>query len=473
MSMASEFRSEPDSMGQVAVPAWAYWGAQTQRAVDNFQISGIPLPPAFIRALGLIKRSAASVNAELGLLGTAGDPQTVEAVVTAAGEVAAGLWDRHFPIDVFQTGSGTSTNMNANEVIANRANELLGNPLGSRKPVHPNDHVNRCQSSNDVIPAAVQLSCRVALVELEAAVAKLAASLRAKEAAFAGVIKLGRTHLQDAVPMTLGQEFGAWAAQVEKAGARLASCRSELEELPLGGTAIGTGLNAHPEFGPKAAAEIARLTGLPFRMAPNRFEQIAARDAQVQLMGCLNTLATSLMKIVNDLRLLASGPRGALGEINLPSLQPGSSIMPGKVNPVIPEMVLQVAAHVSGKLVSVTMGGQNGPLELNMANPLIAYECLGSLDLLAKACVALAEKCVDGIEADEARCAWWIDWSLALVTPLNTRIGYDKAAQLAYRAFREKRQIREILLEVCVREEKIMDEAELDRLLDPWSMAGR
>lgn len=465
-------RFETDSMGEIALFDWAYWGAQTQRAVENFQVSGIPLPATLIHAIGLVKKSAARANAELGLLPAVNGLDIAPAMIAAAGEVADGKWDKHFPVDVFQTGSGTSSNMNANEVISNRANEIFGFSIGGRKPVHPNDHVNIGQSSNDVIPAAVQISTRLACVSLEKALQHLAECLRAKQVEFADILKLGRTHLQDAVPMTLGQEFGAWAVQIEKAVLRIKHCHADLEELPLGGTAIGTGLNAHPLFGFKACAGIAEDTGIPFQLAPDRFEQIAARDAQVQLMGALNTLACSLMKIVNDLRLLASGPRAALGEISLPSLQPGSSIMPGKVNPVIPEMVLQVAAHVSGKLVSVTIGGQNGPLQLNMANPLIAYECLSSQALLENAILALADKCVAGISADRDRCAWWIEWSLAMLTPLNAKIGYDRAAKLAYRAFNEKRQIRELVLEECVHKEGLLSESELNALLDPRSMAG-
>lgn len=465
-------RNESDSMGQVPIPEWAYWGAQTQRAVENFQISGIELPTAMVRALGIIKKNAAVANRDLGLLKAVDGQEIAQVMIDAAQEVVDGKWDKHFPIDVFQTGSGTSSNMNANEVISNRANEILGKPLGGRKPVHPNDHVNKGQSSNDVIPAAVQISTRLAAGDLEKALAHLAKTIRAKENEFKDVIKLGRTHLQDAVPMTLGQEFSAYAVQIEKAATRLKATFADLEELPLGGTAIGTGLNAHPQFAEKAVAAIAKDTKVPFKVAPNKFEQIAARDAQVALMGALNTLATSLMKIANDIRLLASGPRGALGEIVLPSLQPGSSIMPGKVNPVIPEMLIQVSAHVSGKLFSVTIGGQNSPLELNMMNPLIAYECLGSLELLTAACMAFADKCVAGIESDAERCAYWIDWSLALVTPLNNKIGYDRAAQLAYKAFKERRKIRDVVMDEVVNKTGEITEKELDALLDPKTMTG-
>ena len=456
-----EMREESDSMGVVSLPGWAYWGAQTQRAVENFGVSPLRIHHAMIRALGLIKKHAAVVNASLGAV----EGNLAEAIARAADEVVQGSWDGHFPIDVFQTGSGTSWNMNANEVIATRANEILGQPRGTRTPVHPNDHVNRGQSSNDVIPTAIHIANRMQLEPLLAAVRQLAASLRRKEKEFSHLVKLGRTHLQDAVPMTLGQEFSGFAVQIEKAVGRLGNTATNLEELALGGTALGTGINCAPGFAEKVAEAVARETGLPFRSAPNKFEAIATRDAQVELMGALNTLATSLMKIANDLRLLASGPRGALGEIVLPSLQPGSSIMPGKVNPVIPEMVIQVAAHVNGKTVSVTIAGQNGPLELNMMNPLISHETLSSMELLENTCRVLAEKAIDGLEADPQRLEYWIEWSLALVTPLATEIGYDKATKLAYQAYREKRTIREVVLESGVLpEERVRD------LLDPAGM---
>lgn len=459
--MAEATRHESDSMGQIALPEWAYWGAQTQRAVENFGVSPLRIPTPMIRALGVIKQAAARVNGALGEI----DGSLAETIAAAAAEVVAGDWDGHFPIDVFQTGSGTSWNMNANELISNRANEILGAPLGTRKPVHPNDHVNRGQSSNDVIPTAIHIANRVEVERLLVAIDTLAKSLRAKEKEFAGLVKLGRTHLQDAVPMTLGQEFSGYATQIEKAGGRVRNTLANLEELALGGTALGTGINCHADFPVKVAEEIAQLTGLPFRTAPNKFEAIAARDAQVELMGALNVLATSLMKIANDLRLLASGPRGALGEIVLPSLQPGSSIMPGKVNPVIPEMVIQVAAYINGKAVSVTIAGQNGPLELNMMHPLIAYETLSSIDLLANTCTVMAERAIDGLEADPERLEFWIEWSLALVTPLATEIGYDAATKLAYQAYKEKRKIRDVVIE-----SGLIPEAKVNELLDPRTM---
>jgi fumarate hydratase class II len=456
-------RSESDTMGEVALPAWAYWGAQTQRAVENFGISDKRIPPLMIEALGLIKQTAAEVNAQLGTV----PKDLAEAIAKAAGEVRDGRWNEHFPIDVFQTGSGTSWNMNANEVIANRANELLGTPLGTKKPVHPNDHVNRGQSSNDVIPTAIHVADRIAAGQLLAALEELERSLNAKAEAFAEVIKIGRTHLQDAVPVTLGQEFSGYAAQIRKGAKRLRNALPHLEELALGGTAVGTGLNAHPKFAPGVIERIAARTKLPFRQAENLFEALACRDAQAELMGALNVLAGSLLKIGNDLRLLSSGPRAGLGEIKLPSLQPGSSIMPGKVNPVIPEMVIQAAVYVKGKAASVSMAAASAPLELNIMMPLIAYETLDSLGLLANTVKVLRDRCIRGIEADPQRCAEWVEWSLALVTPLATRIGYDKAAEIAYQAYKEKKTVRQLLSE-----SGLLPQEEVDKVLDPKSMIG-
>jgi fumarate hydratase class II len=457
-------RTESDTMGQVTLPAWAYWGAQTQRAVENFSVSDKRIPGLVIRALGLIKGCAAEVNAELGLL----PEELAAAIARAAEEVREGRWDEHFPVDVFQTGSGTSWNMNANEVIANRANELLGSPLGTKKPVHPNDHVNRGQSSNDVIPTAIHLADRLAAEELLTALRELEEGLAEKAAAFAGVIKIGRTHLQDAVPVTLGQEFSGYASQIGKAIRRLQNALPHLEELALGGTAVGTGLNAHPDFAVRVIERLARHTRLPFRQAENLFEALACRDAQAELMGALDVLAGSLLKIGNDLRLLSSGPRAGLGEIVLPALQPGSSIMPGKVNPVIPEMVIQAAVYVKGQAVSVGIAAASAPLELNIMMPLIAYETVDALSLLARTCRVLDQRCIRGIEADPERCAEWIEWSLALVTPLATRIGYDKAAELAYRAYKERKTIRQV-----VTESGLLGPAEVERVLDPRSMVGK
>ncbi len=459
----AEYRIEKDSMGEVRVPAWAYWGAQTQRAIENFPISGIRMPAPLIHALGLIKRYAAEVNRDLGLL----DLQIADAIVQAAEEVAQGQWDDHFPVDIFQTGSGTSTNMNANEVIANRANEILGFPLGRRHPVHPNDHVNRGQSSNDVIPSAIHIAVRQQLDPLIQALQGLQRALEEKAHEFRDIVKLGRTHLQDAVPITLGQEFSGYARQMEQGIRRISRTLDAIEELALGGTAVGTGLNTHPDFAPKVIEKIRERTGFPFREAENRFEALGARDAMVELMGALNTVAVSLMKIANDLRLLASGPRAGLGEIRLPALQPGSSIMPGKVNPVIPEMMIQVAAHVMGSHLAVTIGGQQGPLELNMMMPLIAHHVLTSIEILTRAVQVFREKCVRGIEADEERCREWVEWSMALVTPLALKIGYDRAAEIAYQAYKEGKTIREVVLE-----QGLLTPEEADRILDPRTMLG-
>ena len=458
-----EERIERDALGEVAVPAWAYWGAQTQRAVANFPVSGERIPVGLVRALGLVKRAAAVANRDLGEL----PADLADAVAVAAAEVAAGRWDEHFPVDVFQTGSGTSWHMNANEVIANRACELLGAPLGRRAPVHPNDHVNRGQSSNDVIPTAIQLANRRAAAGLADELGRLAAALEAKSAQFADVIKLGRTHLQDAVPMTLGQEVSGWAAQVAAGRDRIVGTFPRLEELPIGGTAVGTGLGAHPGFAPRVVALLAEATGLPLRISPNRFAALAARDPQVEFMGAANSVAVALARIAHDLRLLASGPRGGLGEIVLPALQPGSSMMPGKVNPVIPEMVAQVAARVMGQQVTVAVAGQAGPLQLNTMLPLIAREVLTACSLLENACRLLRERCIEGLVADAGRCAAAVAGSLALATPLAARVGYDRAAAIAHRAWREGRTVRD----VAVAEGAVTAE-EADLLFDPRRLLG-
>jgi fumarate hydratase class II len=462
-NVQQSFRTETDSLGDVSVPSWAYWGAQTQRAVDNFSVSDLRIPRPLIKALGIVKEVAAEINYGLGLLerGIAG------AIRQAAREMADGAWNDHFPIDVFQTGSGTSWNMNANEVIANRANEILGFPRGAKKPVHPNDHVNRGQSSNDVIPTVISMADREEAGEAALALGLLQESLERKAREFASVVKIGRTHLQDAVPMTLGQEFSGYARQIEKGRQLLERCFPDLEELAIGGTAIGTGLNAHPDFAVRAVASIAAKTGIPFREAKNKFESIAARDSQVELMGALTTISVSLSKIANDLRLLASGPRTGLAEIILPVLQPGSSIMPGKVNPVILEMTIQAAAHIMGSSLSVTLAGQTGPLELNMMQPIIAWETLSSLSLLNHTATALARRCIDGVQADVERSREWIERSLALVTPLSLRVGYDRAAKLAQKALAENRTIRDVVVA-----EGILTVEEADTLLDPNKMLG-
>jgi fumarate hydratase class II len=444
-------------MGIVKVPADAHYGAQTQRAVENLPIGKLRMPPAMIHALARVKRSAAEVNRELGLL----DPPRAEAIATAAREIEDGRWDDQFVVGVFQTGSGTSTNMNVNEVVASRANELLTGRRGGRHPVHPNDHVNMGQSSNDTIPTAIHIAVLTTLRrDLQPALQRLHAALARKAAEFADVRKIGRTHLQDAVPMTLGQEFSGYARQVELGIERIRSAEPRLAELALGGTAVGTGLNAHPRFAADTIARIARETGFPFREAENHFEAQAAKDAAVEASGHLKTIAVSLTKIANDLRWLGSGPRCGLGEILLPALQPGSSIMPGKVNPVVPEAVLQVCAQVIGNDAAVTIGGQAGSFELNVMMPVIAYNLLQSIELLAAAADRFATACVEGIQADRETCEGFIERSLALVTGLVPHIGYDRAAAVAKRAYTERRTIRDVL-----KEESVLPEEDIDRLL--------
>ncbi|MBO8140603.1 MAG: class II fumarate hydratase [Firmicutes bacterium] len=455
-------RIETDSMGEVQVPEGAYYGAQTQRAVENFRISGLRMPREFIRALGLVKWAAARANLELGLL----DERRARAIQQAADEVVEGKWDEHFPVDVFQTGSGTSTNMNANEVIANRAIEILGGRIGSKDPVHPNDHVNRGQSSNDVIPTALHVGImEVVDREVLPALERLRAALARKAEEFSPVLKIGRTHLQDATPVRLGQEFSGYARQVELGMQRVKAARTGMLELALGGTAVGTGINTHPEFASRAIAHLRERTGIEFVEAANHFEAQGAQDKMVFMSGALRTVMTSLMKIANDIRWMASGPRCGIGELRLPSLQPGSSIMPGKVNPVIPEMVIQAAAQVCGNDVAVTIGGQWGVLELNTMLPLMGYNLLQSARLTAQAARAFAEKAVEGLEADEKRCEALIEGSLALVTPLATRIGYDRAAAIAKEAYDTGRTVREV-----ARAMQVLPEEELEAVLDPRSM---
>ena len=434
-------RIETDSLGHVEVPSRAYYGAQTERARRNFPVSGLRFPRRFLAAMGLLKREAAKVNREMGIV----DRPLAEAIAAAAQEVVDGRHDDDFPLDIFQTGSGTSTNMNTNEVIANRAIEILGGTVGTKSPVHPNDHVNAGQSSNDTIPTAIHLAAYSALVEdLEPAVELLAASLRRKARELDPVVKIGRTHLQDAVPVRLGQEFGGYAQQIENGAARLAAVKPRLAELALGGTAVGTGLNAPPGFADRVIAGIAQSTGHPFVPAPDRFEALAAKDAAVETSGALKTLAVSLTKVANDIRWLASGPRCGLGEIVIPSLQPGSSIMPGKVNPVIPESVLMVAAQVIGNDATIALGGMSGNFELNVMMPVIAYNLLQSIETLAAACRLLAKSCVDDIRANEKRARAMVEGSLAMCTALAPIIGYDDAAAIAKQAFAEERTVREV-----------------------------
>ena len=459
------FREEKDTMGTVRIPESAYYGAQTQRAVDNFPISGQTLPPVFIRSLALIKECAARVNVELGLL----DKQISDAIIQAAQEVGQGELSDQFVVDVFQTGSGTSTNMNMNEVLATRANEILTKKKDGRSPVHPNDHVNQGQSSNDVIPTAINVSALMSIRQvLTPALEKLERLLAIKTKEFSNVHKIGRTHLQDAVPLTLGQEFSGYTRQITLGLQRIRSIENQLKELALGGTAVGSGLNAHPNFAGKVIAMIAERTGIDFVEAENHFEAQAARDAAVAASGQLKTLAVSLVKIANDIRWLASGPRCGLGEINIPSLQPGSSIMPGKVNPVMPEMLLQVAAQVVGNDVTITMGGQSGNLELNVMMPLIADNLLQSIQLLGSGIDVFAEKCIRGVTANREKCAINIERSLALVTGFVPYIGYEKAAAIAKKAFETGQTIREVALE-----QKIVSENILNRILEPVESGGK
>jgi fumarate hydratase class II len=440
------------------VPASAYYGAQTARAVENFPISNLRFPRSFLHALGLIKKHAALTSQELGGL----KPQLAGAIVQAAQEVADGKWDGEFVLDIFQTGSGTSTNMNANEVIANRAIELLGGKRGE-KLVHPNDHVNRGQSSNDVIPTAIHLAALEAMERrLIPALTRLQEALQRKAEEFHGVLKIGRTHLQDATPIRLGQEFGGYASQIQHDVARLRAAEKNLGELALGGTAVGTGINTHPEFARRTIARLASEMRLDLREAADHFEAQGGRDAVVEASGMLKTLAVSLIKIANDIRLLGSGPRLGLGELKLPATQPGSSIMPGKINPVMCEMVLQVCAQVLGNDAAITFCGSFGNFELNVMMPVMAHNLLQSIELLATAGDVFARRCVAGLEADQEKCRSNLELSLSNCTVLAPVIGYDKAAKIAKVAFETNRTVRQVALEISG-----LDKARLDELLDP------
>lgn len=460
--MTEGTRIERDSMGELDVPADAYYGASTERARRNFPISDLRMPRRFIRALAQIKGAAALVNSELGLL----EARLANAIQQAAEEVEAGKFDKDFVVDVFQTGSGTSSNTNANEVIANRANEILGSPLGSRSPVHPNDHVNRCQSSNDVIPTAIQLSALVAIhEELIPALGYLKDSLARKAEEFMPVVKTGRTHLQDATPIRLGQEFLGYAGQAEHGVERLRRAAEELADLPLGGTAVGTGINAHPEFAHRVCQHLTRRVGVPVQETANHFQAQATLDAVLSAAGALRTVAVSLWKIGNDLRWFASGPRAGLGEITLPEVQPGSSIMPGKVNPVIIESLTMVVARVLGNDQTLTVAAQSGSIfELNLMQPIAAYTLLDSIALLAASAQNLARQCVDGIKATD-HGPRMVEQGLMLATALAPAIGYDAAAKIAKEALANGRTIREI-----AREKTKLSADELDRLLDPARM---
>ncbi|WP_279398806.1 class II fumarate hydratase [Streptomyces sp. APSN-46.1] len=455
------YRVEHDSMGEVRVPAHAKWRAQTQRAVENFPVSGQRLERAHIEALARVKAAAALVNARLGVV----DEDIAEAIRSAAAEVAEGRWDEHFPVDVFQTGSGTSSNMNTNEVIATLATERLG------REVHPNDHVNASQSSNDVFPSSLHIAATAAVIgELIPALEHLAAALELKAAEFADVVKAGRTHLMDATPVTLGQEFGGYAAQVRYGVERLRAALPRLAELPLGGTAVGTGINTPPGFSAAVIAEVAAATGLPLTEARDHFEAQGARDALVETSGMLRTIAVSLTKICNDLRWMSSGPRTGLAEINLPDLQPGSSIMPGKVNPVVPEAVLMVAAQVTGNDTAVAVAGAAGNFELNVMLPVMARNLLESIRLLGSASRLLADRTVAGITANVARAREYAESSPSVVTPLNRYIGYEEAAKVAKKSLAERKTIREVVLESGYVERGDLTLEQLDEALDVLRM---
>ena len=454
-------RIERDTMGELAVPADAYYGVQTARAIANFPISLLRMPRSVIRAMGMIKRAAASVNHSLGLL----EKKPADAIKRAATEVVDGKLDSEFPVDIFQTGSGTSTNMNTNEVISNRATELLGGLRGS-KLVHPNDHVNLGQSSNDVIPTAIHIAASESIKkQLIPSLTRLQKSLAKKAREFDKIVKIGRTHLQDATPVRLGQEFGGYARQMELAIHRAKRAQEALSEVALGGTAVGTGLNCHPKFSAKVMGIISKETGCPFKEAANHFEAQSAQDSLVEASGQMRTIAVSLMKIANDIRWLGSGPRCGLGEINLPETQPGSSIMPGKVNPVIAESVTMVCAQVIGNDVTVAVGGQAANFELIVMLPVMAYNLLQSIDLLATASNNFSAKCIEGIKANEERCKSLIEESLAMCTALAPAIGYEAAAKIAKDAYKTGKTVRQV-----AKEQKVLPEKKLAQLLDPWRM---
>ena len=448
-----EYRIERDSLGEVRVPKDALYAAQTQRAVDNFPISPLCFPRQFIRAIGLIKGAAAAVNLDLAQM----DAQMAAAIQSACAEVADGAHDAHFPLDIFQTGSGTSTNMNANEVIATLASRILG------RGVHANDHVNMGQSSNDVVPSAIHLSAYLSVVEeLLPALGQLQQTLDAKAGQVDDIVTTGRTHLMDAMPIRLSQELGGWSNQVDKGQRRLRDALARLAELALGGTAVGTGINAHPEFGERMAAKLSEMTGQPFKTSENYFESLSSQDAAVELSGQLKTVATSLMKMANDLRWMNSGPIAGIGEIELPALQPGSSIMPGKINPVIPEAVAMVAAQVTGNDVTITIGGQSGSFQLNVMLPVIAYNLLQSISILAGASRLLADRAIAGFAVNAERISGLVDRNPILVTALNPVIGYELGAQIAKTAYAQGRTLKEVALEMTD-----LSADELEELLDP------
>jgi fumarate hydratase, class II len=459
----AEFRIETDTMGEVQVPAEAYWGAQTQRSLENFKIGGERFPRELIAALGVIKKACALVNKERGL-----DPKIADAVAAAADEVIAGTLDAHFPLVVWQTGSGTQTNMNANEVIANRACELLGGGRGDKKLVHPNDHVNRSQSSNDTIPTAMHVAAVERITRrLLPEVGRLREALAAKADAFKDVVKVGRTHLQDATPVTLGQEISGYVVQLEHGMRRIDGTLHFLRELAQGGTAVGTGLNAPKGFGEAIAKKISEVSGLTFRTAENKFEALAANDAIVEASGALKTLACSLMKIANDVRWLASGPRSGIGEISIPENEPGSSIMPGKVNPTQCEAMTMVCCQVIGNDTAITLGGASGNFELNVYKPMMIFNLLQSVKLLADACASFTDNCVVGIEPRRDVLKSNLDRSLMMVTSLNPVIGYDNAAKVAKTAFKENKTLKEVAVGLG-----LITPEKFDEVVDPRKMIG-
>jgi fumarate hydratase class II len=461
---AATGRTETDSMGAIEVAADRYWGAQTQRSLIHFAIGDDTMPREMIRAMGVLKRAAAETNLALGLL----QPETARLVIQAADEVISGRLDEHFPLRVWQTGSGTQSNMNANEVISNRAIELAGGRLGSKSPIHPNDHVNMSQSSNDTFPTAMHIAAAEATVQrLRPSVRALRDALAEKAAAFADIIKIGRTHLMDAVPLTLGQEFSGYVAQLDQDLERIDAALPHVWELAIGGTAVGTGLNAHPEFAERCAARIAALTGLPFVSARNKFAALAAHDALVMLSGTLRTLAASLMKIANDIRWMGSGPRCGLAELFLPENEPGSSIMPGKVNPTQSEAMTMVCIQVIGNDTAIAFAGTQGNFELNVFKPLIIHNLLHSIRLLSDACRSFTDHLVRGLDANRARLRHYVESSLMLVTALSPRLGYDKAAAVAKKAYHENKTLKEVCLELG-----LLSAEEFDRIVRPEQMLG-
>lgn len=455
-------RIERDSMGEMVVPAEALYGASTQRAVSNFPISGRPMPAAFIHALGLLKAACARANCSLGLL----SEEKAKLIEQVSQEIAQGKLDEHFIVDVFQTGSCTSSNMNANEVIANRISQICGEPIGSKKPIHPNDDVNMGQSSNDTMPTALHVSVSKSLdTLLKPALKEMHAVLKAKSELWASIVKIGRTHCMDATPLTMGQVFSGYVAQIEKGLERVARSIQILQSLAIGGTAVGTGINSKPGFAKSVCEHLSEMTGLSFYEAPNHFEAQAAREDCVEVAGHLTAISTSLIKIANDIRLMGSGPRSGLGELLIPAVQPGSSIMPGKVNPVLCESVLQVGLYVMGMCQIVTQCGRDGQFELNTTIPLIAYSLLQSIRCMSNSVRAFTKDCLEGLQVNKERCQELVERSLMLVTALNPIIGYDKAAQVAKQAYEENKTLREVVLE-----HKLIDPDLLEKVLDPRSM---